>query len=95
VNSLSAHLTAGRDHGRLRFHPGCPLCRNQRLASVLLDTVPSARAQAGLLAAALAAGTLVPGSVAAASDSSRPPMATASQAPPPAPIPAPEPAPTP
>jgi len=92
MRSLSAHLTAGPDHGRLRFHPACPVCRNQRVASALSDVVLSARAQAGLLAAALAAGTLVPGSGAAASDPSRPPTATASQAPP-APTPAPEPAP--
>jgi LysM domain len=95
VNSLSAHLTAGPDHARLGFHPACAVCRNQRLAGALSDTVLSARAHAGLLAAALAAGTLVPGSVAAASDSSTPPTATASQAPPPAPTPAPEPSPAP
>jgi DNA-directed RNA polymerase specialized sigma24 family protein len=43
VNSLSAHLTAGRDHGRLRFHPDCPVCRNQRLAGTLSDPVLSTR----------------------------------------------------
>jgi LysM domain len=95
VNLLSAHLTAGPDHARLGFHPACAVCRNQRLAGTLSDSVLSARAQAGLLAAALAAGSLVPGSVAAASDSSRPPTGTASQAPPPAPTPAPEPSPAP
>jgi LysM domain len=95
VNSLSAHLTAGPDHGQLQFHAACAVCRNQRLAGALSDTVLSARAQAGLLAAALAAGTLVPGSAAAASDDSRPPTAAASQVPSPAPTPAPEPVPAP
>jgi nucleoid-associated protein YgaU len=93
VNSLSAHLTAGVDHGRLRFHPDCPICRNQRLAGALCDTALSARAQAGLLAAALGAGSLLPTSVAAGSEGSKPPAAKASQAPVPAPAPEPAPAP--
>jgi hypothetical protein len=90
VNSLSAHLTAGRDHGRLRFHLDCPVCRDQRLAGTLSDPVLSTRTTAGLLAAALGAGTLVPSSVATASDAGKPPTAKASPAPPPAPPPAPE-----
>jgi LysM domain len=87
VNSLSAHLTAGADHGRLRFHPDCPFCRSQRLAGTLGDTLLSARAQAGLLAAALGASSLLPTSVAAASDAGKPPAAKGGQAPlaPPAP----------
>jgi LysM repeat protein len=81
VNSLSSHLTAGRDHGRLRFHPDCPICRNQRLAGTLSDAVLTPRARAGLLAAALGVGTLAPSSVASASDSSKPPTVRGSQAP--------------
>jgi LysM domain len=81
VNSLSAHLTAGPDHGRLRFHPDCPLCSGQRLAGALSDTGLPARARAGLLAAVLGAGTVVPSSVAAASGPGKPPTAKASQAP--------------
>ena len=66
MNSLSAHLVAGPEHGRLRFHPDCPFCRKQRLAGPLSDAVLPARAQAGLLAAALSAGTLLPAAGAAA-----------------------------
>jgi hypothetical protein len=95
VNSLSAHLTAGPDHGRLRFHPDCPVCRDQRLAGPLSDAVLPARVRAGLLATALGAGTLVPSSVAAASDPGEPPTAKARPAPRPAPNRGPEPAPRP
>jgi hypothetical protein len=95
VNSLSAHLTAGADHGRLPFHPDCPVCREQRLTGAVSDAVLPARARAGLLAAVLGAGTLVPSSVAAASGPGKPPTAEASQAPAPTPKPRPEPAPTP
>jgi hypothetical protein len=95
VNSLSAHLTAGADHGRLPFHPDCPVCREQRLTGAVSDAVLPARARAGLLAAVLGAGTLVPSSVAAASGTGKPPTAEASQAPAPTPKPRPEPAPTP
>jgi hypothetical protein len=82
VNSLSAHLLAGPEHGRLRFHPDCPVCRNQRLVGSLSDGVLPARAQAGLLAAALGAGTLFPAAGAAASPAAeKPAAAEASQAP--------------
>jgi hypothetical protein len=84
VNSLSAHLVAGPEHGRLRFHPDCPFCRKQRLAGPLSDAVLPARAQAGLLAAALSAGTLLPaGGAAADPTTEKAPTARASQTPPP------------
>jgi LysM domain len=89
VNSLGAHLTAGSDHGRLRFHPECPFCRSQRLAGTLCDSVLPARTQAGLLAAAMGAASLLPTSLAAASGTSKPPVAQAGQTPVPAPAPAP------
>lgn len=92
MNSLSSHLTAGRHHGRLRFHPDCPICHSQRLSGPLCDTVLSARAQAVLLATTLGAGALLPTSVAAASDDSEPPAVEVSQAPVPAPEPKPPPA---
>lgn len=92
MSSLGAHMTAGADHGRLRFHPDCPFCRSQRLAGTLCDTVLPARTQAGLLAAALGAGSLLPTSLAAASNTSKPPAAKAGQAPVPAPVPQPAPA---
>jgi hypothetical protein len=95
VNSLSAHLTAGPDHGRLPFHPDCPVCRELRLAGALSDAALPARARAGLLAAVLGAGSLLPSSVAAASGPGKPPTAEASQAPAPTPKPRPAPTPTP
>ena len=82
MNSLSAHLVAGPKHGRLRFHPDCPFCRKQRLAGPLSDAVLPARAQAGLLAAALSAGTLLPAAGAAADPTTEnAPTARASQTP--------------
>jgi LysM domain len=101
MSSLSSHLTAGLDHGRLRFRPDCPVCREQRLAGTLSDALLSDRARAALLAAALGAGTLLPSAVAVASERSNTPPASASHAPrrprasPPkaAPTPAPEEAP--
>lgn len=88
MNSLSAHLTAGSRHGRLRFHPDCPMCRSQRLAGALPDALLPTRVQAGLLAAALAAGTAVPPAAAAAGPEADPGSpAEASQNPPAAPAP--------
>jgi hypothetical protein len=82
VNSLSAHLVAGSRHGQLRFHPDCPFCRAHRLAGTLSDAVLPARAQAGLLAAALGAGGLFPGVAAAGGPAgSLPAPAHSSQAP--------------
>jgi hypothetical protein len=87
VNSLNSHLTAGPDHYRLRFHPDCPVCRTQRLVAFRSGGVLPLRARAGLLAAALSAGTVIPSSLAAADE---PPTANASQGPVPAPTPAPD-----
>jgi outer membrane biosynthesis protein TonB len=85
VNSLSAHLAAGPEHGKLRFHPDCPVCRSQRLAGALPDVLLPARAQAGLLAAALGAGSLLPAAAAVASPAAgKPAAAEASQTPAPA-----------
>jgi LysM domain len=88
VNSLNTHLTAGTDHYLLRFHPDCPVCNRQRHAGFRTGGAFHPRARAGLLAAALSAGTVIPSSLAAADE---PPTATASQAPAPAPTPAPDP----
>jgi nucleoid-associated protein YgaU len=87
VNSLNSHLTAGADHYLLRFHPDCPVCRTQRLVAFRSGGVLPLRTRAGLLAAALSAGTVIPSSLAAADE---PPTANASQGPVPAPTPAPE-----
>ena len=60
--SLSAHLREPGDHGRLAFHPGCPVCRDERLAGTLpADALVSRRTQAlvaaGVLALSSAAST--------------------------------------
>jgi nucleoid-associated protein YgaU len=61
VASLSAHLTAGPEHGRLGFHPECARCREQRLAGSLHgDELVSRRAQAALAAGVLAISTAMP-----------------------------------
>jgi nucleoid-associated protein YgaU len=61
VASLSAHLTAGAEHGRLGFHSGCPRCREERLAgSVDREPLVSRRAQAALAAGVLAVSTVTP-----------------------------------
>lgn len=55
MRSLNAHLTEAGSHGFLPFHPGCPVCRAERLAGrVGRGRVISQRAQASLLAAVLA-----------------------------------------
>ena len=59
--SLAAHLAGGADHGRLGFHPDCPVCRSTRLlgSPPPSDLLPPA-ARAGVLAAVLGASTLAP-----------------------------------
>ena len=42
--SLSRHLREAGDHGRLGFHPACPVCCDERLAGTLpVDTIVSRR----------------------------------------------------
>lgn len=53
--SLSAHLREPGDHGALAFHPGCPACREERLAGTLrTDALVGRRGQALFAAGALA-----------------------------------------
>ncbi len=60
MRSLSAHLRHPGSHGDLPFHPGCPVCRTERLSgSPPGDALLSSRSRAGL-AAALLATTSVP-----------------------------------
>jgi LysM domain len=70
VASLSAHLTAGAEHGRLGFHPLCTRCRDERLAGNLdSELLVSRRTQAVLAAGVLAFSTATPAvSVAAEPD---------------------------
>lgn len=53
--SLTAHMVESGDHGRLGFHPDCPVCRQVRLfGSLSADAVISRRAQAALASGVLA-----------------------------------------
>jgi LysM repeat protein len=79
VSSLSNHLREPGSHGRLPFHPSCPVCRDERLSGSLAgDAILGQRTRAGLLAAALALSSLgLPVSALAQSDPTSPPAAPA------------------
>jgi nucleoid-associated protein YgaU len=65
--SLTAHLRRPGDHGRLTFHPECPLCCGDRLAGQLpADAVVGRRTGALLAAGVLALSTATPTAVLAA-----------------------------
>src|SRR3954451_6024665 len=65
--SLTAHLREPGDHGRLPFHPACPVCSEQRLAGALpADALLTRRSQALLAAGVLAFSSVAPASVLAA-----------------------------
>ena len=67
MGSLSAHLRQPEDHGRLAFHPECPVCRRERLVGALpAEAVVSRRTQALLAAGVLALSTAAPTAVLAA-----------------------------
>jgi hypothetical protein len=67
VSSLTAHLRHPDDHGRLAFHPRCPICRDERLIGALSsEGVVTRRAQAVLAAGVLLAGGAVPATALAA-----------------------------
>ena len=62
MESLTAHLLEDGDHGRLGFHPGCPVCRRERLFGLLrAQPVVSRRVKALLATSALAVSTAAPG----------------------------------
>ena len=62
MGSLTAHLTEPELHGRLPFHPECPICRQTRLAGTLrTGGLLPARVPASLAAGLLAASLVVPG----------------------------------
>jgi nucleoid-associated protein YgaU len=66
MSSLTAHLLEPGDHGRLGFHPRCPVCRRERLIRRLSsEPVVSRRVQAALAAGVLALSAAAPGAVAA------------------------------
>jgi LysM domain len=61
MGSLTAHLLEAGDHGRLRFHPSCPVCRQERLYGALSsEPVVSLRAQALLAGGVLAFSASAP-----------------------------------
>ena len=68
--SLSVHLRRDEDHAGLPFHPGCPVCRRERLAGSLAgDELVSRRTQAKIAAGLLAfSGLGAPSAVAADPD---------------------------
>jgi nucleoid-associated protein YgaU len=70
MGSLTAHLLEAGDHGRLRFHPSCPVCRQERLSGTLSsEPVVPRRAQALLAGGVLAISASAPAaSVAQESD---------------------------
>jgi nucleoid-associated protein YgaU len=66
VSSLTAHLLEAGDHGRLGFHPSCPVCRRERLfGSLSSEPVVSRRVQAALATGVLALSAAAPAAVAA------------------------------
>jgi hypothetical protein len=59
--SLTAHLRRLDDHGRLGFHPECPICRRERLSGAPpADALVGPRNQALLAASVLALSTASP-----------------------------------
>jgi hypothetical protein len=66
--SLTTHLRRPDDHGRLAFHPDCPVCRDERLAGgAPADTLVGHRTQA-LLAASVFALSSAPATAAIAAE---------------------------
>ena len=61
MSSLPSHLLEAGDHGRLDFHPSCPVCRRERLFAALKSRpVFSRRVQAALATGVLAFSTAGP-----------------------------------
>jgi LysM domain len=67
LGSLTAHLLEPGDHGRLGFHPRCPVCRKERLlGSLSSEPLVSRRVPAALATGVLALSVAAPGAAAAA-----------------------------
>jgi hypothetical protein len=61
MGSLTAHLLEAGDHGRLPFHPSCPVCRQERLYGTLSsEPVVPRRTQALLAGGVLAISSAGP-----------------------------------
>jgi hypothetical protein len=66
MGSLTAHLRRAEGHGRLPFHPECPVCRRERLSGRLSsEGVVTRRAQAAFVVGVLAASAVAPAAVSA------------------------------
>jgi hypothetical protein len=67
MHSLSAHLRSPNDHGRLAFHPECPVCDRERLVGALpSESIIPRRAQAVLASGVLAISATSPAAAIAA-----------------------------
>jgi hypothetical protein len=67
MGSLTPHLLEPGDHGRLPFHPSCPVCRRERLLGTLSqEPVVSRRTQAVVASGVLAFSAGAPGLAVAA-----------------------------
>jgi hypothetical protein len=67
LGSLTTHLLEPGDHGRLGFHPRCPVCRRERLfGSLASEPLISRRVQAALATGVLVLSVAAPGAAAAA-----------------------------
>ena len=78
MSSLTDHLRESGSHGRLAFHPSCPVCRAERLSGSLASEAPvGQRGKAGLLAATLAGSSLgLPAAALAQRNPASPPAAS-------------------
>lgn len=67
MRSLTAHLVATESHGRLPFHPGCPVCQQTRLAGALpRGGLMTTRTQAALATGVIAVSAIMPAAALAA-----------------------------
>src|SRR5918996_5608774 len=61
MGALTPHLRETDDHGRLRFHPSCPVCRQERLYGTLsFEPVVPRRVQALVAGGVLALSASAP-----------------------------------
>jgi LysM repeat protein len=71
MGSLTAHLLEAGDHGRLPFHPSCPVCRRERLYGTLSSEPVIPRRAKALLAGGVLAFSASAPVVAAAQEPDR------------------------
>jgi hypothetical protein len=71
MRSLTTHLRRPEDHGRLPFHPDCPMCRGERLAGANPPEALVGHRTQALLAASVLALSSAPPTAAVASEPDR------------------------